>query len=185
MKRTTCILAVVLVALWGCRGFAEQKTADSITVRIVPTSTDAQGRNIHLYKKSEHFYVVITNVSGNPIRLWREWNSWGYDNLSFVLVGSTGRNTVISKRPIGAWAKNSPDSAILAPGDHMVIEVTFDDETAQGETMWLNAPAPETGDPLQIKMKAVYAIVANRDTKKYGIWTGRAFSPEDTYTISR
>jgi hypothetical protein len=55
----------------------------TLAVRIVPTSyREKTGRAIELRRPSEHFYVVVTNVSGEPIRLWKEWCSWGYFNLS-------------------------------------------------------------------------------------------------------
>jgi hypothetical protein len=77
------------------------------------------------------------------------------------------------------WSKNYPDATTLVPGDHMVSEVTFD------PSIWPNAPVPEKGKSREIKMKAVFSIPADEDTKKYSIWTGAVSSPEDTYIIYR
>src|SRR5947208_270066 len=62
----------------------------ALTVRIVPTDFDETGRVIEMNRPSQHFYVVATNVSGQSIRLWREWCSWGYYNLTFQVTGREG-----------------------------------------------------------------------------------------------
>lgn len=179
MNRTACTIGLVLIALMARGVSAEEKTAESIAVRIVPTSThDKGGRSITLWQPSHHFHVVITNLSKEPIRLWREWCSWGYYSLSFALADAGGKITIVKKGPM-EWAKNYPDATTLAPGDHMVFEVTFDQST------WPNAPVPDKGKSREIKMKAVFSIPADEDTKKQSVWTGEVSSPEDTYTIYR
>src|SRR5262245_12383625 len=61
-------------------------------------------RPISLGARAEVFHVVITNVSEQPVRLWREWCSWGYFNLRFEAeVG--GRTLLLAKKPRG-WTRN-------------------------------------------------------------------------------
>jgi hypothetical protein len=135
-------------------------------------------RAITLFTPAQHFYVVVTNVSQEPIRLWREWCSWGYYNLSFKVTDDTGKTTVVKKKP-REWRKNYPDSTILGPGDHMVFEVSFDEAT------WEGAPLPEQHKSRRVKMSAVFEIPEDQDTRKMKVWTGKASSPELTYTIYR
>ncbi len=61
----------------------------------------------------------------------------------------------------------------------MVFEVSFD------EAIWQNAPLPDRGRSRAIKMKAVYEVPADDDTKEFGVWNGRISSPEETYTVYR
>jgi len=178
MMRIVCVTGLVVVAL-ATTVFAAGKVEDSLAVRIVPTRTSDKGvRSIDLYRPSDHFHVVITNVSKDPIRLWREWCSWGYYALSFRIADENGKTTEVRKGP-RAWTRNAPDAAALAPGDHMVLEVAFDQDT------WPDAPLPGKGNSREVRMKAVFAIQADEETKKAGVWTGEVASPEETYTIYR
>jgi len=53
-----CLVAVLAVAA----NADETKPADSLSVRIVPTSFREQGgRSITLWQPSQHFHVIITN----------------------------------------------------------------------------------------------------------------------------
>ena len=55
----------------------DQKAA--LEVRIVPTTYQEKGGGfIVLNSTNPHFYVVITNISGKPIRLWKEWMVAGF-----------------------------------------------------------------------------------------------------------
>jgi hypothetical protein len=150
-----------------------------LQVRIVPSSfREATGRAIELYRPSQHFHVVVTNVSKEPVRLWREWCSWGYFNVSFIATDESGKTVTMKKRPRG-WDKNYPDWSIIPPGDHMIFEISLDDTT------WQDAPLPENGQTRRVRMKVVYAVPVDPETKSHGIWTGEISSPEDEYTIYR
>lgn len=72
-------LAVACVFL-AVRGLAiEPQAPPLLAVRIVSTKHHEKiGRTIELYQPSQHFDVVVTNVSDRPVRLWREWCRWGY-----------------------------------------------------------------------------------------------------------
>ncbi len=150
-----------------------------VSIRIVPSAfREKTGRSIELHQPSQHFYVVVTNTSGEPIRLWREWCSWGYFNLSFVVTGEGEKAVAVTKKPRG-WDRNVPDWSIVPPGGHMVFEVAFD------EAIWQNAPLPAGGRPRAIEMKAIYEVPADDEARKHGVWSGRIVSPEETYTIYR
>jgi hypothetical protein len=162
---------------------AEEKNVDPkmpLTVRIVPSSTTEKGEHlITLYRQpTQHFYVVVTNKSNEPLRLWREWCSWGYYTLSFAVVDAAGKKVIVTKGS-RAWTRNFPDTTTLGPGDHMVFEVTFDKDT------WPNAPMPVEAKSHTIKMKAIFSIPADDDTKKHEVWTGEVSSPLKSYTICR
>ena len=78
---------------------AAEPQSGPLAVRIVPMHTEENGhRSIELYMPSQHFYVVVTNVSREPLKLWREWCSWGYSNLSFQTIGPAGKTILIKKK---------------------------------------------------------------------------------------
>lgn len=157
---------------------AREQPGPALAVRIVPSAyRERAGRSI-----GGRFHVVVTNVSKQPVRLWKEWCSWGYFNLSFVVTGEDGKTSVVKKHGRN-WANNFPDWMIIPPGDHLVYEVTFD------ETVWEGAPARppgrDLGQPLRVKMKAIYEVPADDHAREHGVWTGRVSSPEETYAMYR
>ena len=77
------------------------------------------------------------------------------------------------------WSANYPDATVLQPGDHMVFEVAFDQET------WPHAPLPQKGQSREVRMKAVFTIPADEQTREHKVWTGEVASPEATYMIHR
>ena len=176
------IFAVTLAALslcapaWAGEGGAQP----ALAVRIVsPDRHRGEGPQlITLHQPSQQFHVVVTNVSGKPLRLWREWCSWGYYMLSFRVTGEDGETVTVKKAARG-WSKNYPDWNLLQPGDHMVYEVSFDKKT------WPNGPLPQEGKLREVKMSAVIEVEADAESKREDVWTGKVASPERTYKIAR
>jgi len=173
-------VAVAMLAIPAVGGRADEPKAPRLlALRIVPSRFHEKiGRAIELYGSSQHFHVVITNVSDQPVRLWREWCSWGYFSLSFVATDEDGKSVTVSKKS-RAWKKNFPDATIVPPGDHMVFEVTFED------AIWQNSPLPEQGRSRTVKLKAAYEVKGDEEAEKLAVWTGRVSSPEETYTLWR
>ena len=150
-----------------------------LTLRIVPTSFTGTGtRGITLIDPSQHFSVVLTNVGKNRIRLWREWCSWGYFNLSFEAQDENGTQVMVTKKP-REWEKNYPDLMVIPPGDHMVFEVTFD------PAIWQNSPRPEPGQQRIVSLRAVYQSADSKESKAKKVWSGKVVSPKNTYTLFR
>jgi hypothetical protein len=178
--RRIVLLACVFIAMFAVEvASAEQKAESSLSVRIVPDRIDAnETRTIDLSLPKQHFYVVVTNISDKQLRLWREWSSWGYYNLSFVIKDDDGKTTVV-KKGRQAWTRNFPDWTMIPPGDHLVFEVSFLSET------WPTAPVPVQGKSRTVKMTAVFEIPEDKETKEYQVWTGKVYSPEHTYVIHR
>ena len=177
MKRSAIVVG--LIALLAISLVAADGGGDMLSVRIVPTRVSENGdASLTLYGPTAHFWVVLTNISKEPIRVWREWCSWGWYSLSFRVTDEKGVTTEVKKAARG-WTKNYPDATVLQPGDHMVYEVAFDPET------WPTAPLPEKGQSRKVIMTAVFAIEADQDAKKGKVWTGEVASPASSYTIYR
>ena len=177
MKHIRVVICLLLAAFTASKLSAEENASDPITVRIVPTSLNEKGdRAILLSPPPQHFHVVLTNVTKEPIRLWREWCSWGYFTLFFEATDQSGKTVNIKKKP-KEWNKNYPDWTIILPGNHMVFDVTFDEST------WQNAPLLKAEKPRVARLKAIYEIPENVEAREQKIWTGRVSSPEYTYTF--
>jgi len=152
---------------------------EPLAVRIVPTRHDeTSGRGIELRVPPNHFQVVVTNVSNQNLRLWREWCSWGYFNLSFEATDQNGRTVTVSKREQG-WDKNFPDPILVLPGEHLVYEVSFD------EDKWKNSPTVGLKGVKTIKMQAIFEIKPDKHALEKEVWTGRVTSPTNSYTLRK
>ncbi len=178
MKRMTVVLCVLAATLGFLSGPAAEPSSDPITVRIAPTSfREGAVRTIVLSGSADHFHVVITNVSGKPIRLWRNLCSWGYRCLSFEIRGPDGKTLTVEKQN-RAWTKNAPVWDTIPAGDHKVFDVSWYDST------WAGVP-PLTDRPAQfLSMKAIYEVPVDKQATAHQVWTGRVTSPQATYSIN-
>ena len=174
------LISLVFAAMIQGDGSLKAAPDADLQVRIVPTSFVENGRAIDVRGPSQHFHVVVTNLSKAPVRLWRDRCSWGYYTVSFRFTDESGKTVAVKKRPRG-WDSNAPDWTIVPPGGHMIFEVSFDDK------IWQDAPAllPETPHGRRIKMKAVYSVEVDPQSQRRGVWTGEVSSPEEDYTIYR
>jgi hypothetical protein len=114
-------------------------------------------------------YVLLTNKSSKEQRLWEDWNSWGYRNLSIEFSDSTGK-TWLAKKGIAAWTYNGPTWFSLAPGETHVFTITFPDN-------WKNLPKVD-GSPAVVTLRAIYEITPDPDPKirSIGVWAGKVMS---------
>lgn len=181
-----CIFHVMFLFLFLlATGESWAKDSDEISVHIVPTLRDeADSASIKIYSPQQHFHVVVTNTGKSTKKLWREWCSWGYFNLSFESKDENGVVTKITKKFPG-WDKNFPDWTLLPPGDSIVYEVNFDPE------IWNNVPTHSAQGFTVVKLRAIFENDLE-DTegleaffKLTDVWAGRAVSNEQTYKIWR
>jgi hypothetical protein len=188
MKPYHYLLPILLVLILGNPFIAENSTLQGkkhsvetdgeLSVGIVPTSSHHKyGKAIELYWLKSHFYVVITNISNQGLNIWKEWSSWGWDNLSFALKSADDKSMIITRNMKRAWTKNYPDTFHLRPGEKYVLEVNFFNGTwiSNGEKIdavnW-----PKAG-----KLTAIYQIKSDDKTKELRVWTGRVNSTEKKY----
>ena len=77
------------------------------------------------------FVVLIENTSSGDIGIYRQWNSWGYYSIHFVVEGPDGRQTVIEKG-MRSWTKNHPDCFRLPPGMTHAVPICFTSQEWKG-----------------------------------------------------
>lgn len=128
--------------------------------------------------ESDHFHVVVRNVSEKPLRLWTDRYSWGYDNLSFEQTLDDGKTTRITKKERG-WDKNFPDWLELQPGESYILNVNL-----FAADIWNDVPtANPKAKPKLVKLRAIYEVQPDDESKKLGVWTGKVASATDTFAI--
>jgi hypothetical protein len=70
------------------------------------------------------FLVLIENTSARDIAIYRQWNSWGYYSIHFVVESPDGKQKVI-KKGTRAWTKNYPDCFRLPSGMTHAFPICF------------------------------------------------------------
>jgi len=166
------LLAATTATVWA----APEAKPSPLAVNIVPTSSDARtGDTLELFGDG-HFHVVVTNLATAPIRVWKEWCSWGYFDLSFEARDATGRSFVISKKNRG-WDKNFPCPIAIGGGRSWVIDVNLD------PSIWLNSPLSNDTGKATLRLKAVFEIREDERSREERVWTGKVTSPAGEYTL--
>ena len=133
---------------------------------IVPAGSDGQ-RTLSLVRYPR-FHVVVTNTSESPIRLWKDWTSWGMKSLSLMLQ-TPAKSMGIIRLPVRGIDGDFPDFWVLLPGEELVLEVNMADISWRG--------FPDLyGESVKGSLSAIYEIKEDYLTDEFGIWTGRVLS---------
>jgi hypothetical protein len=141
----------------------------------IPSNMDG----VHYLQQAVHppsrFYVIVSNVSNEPQRVWDEHCSWGYFALSFEFTDITGKTTTAKKRDI-TWTVNSPVWRSLAPQESLVLEVHY-----AATNWWSRFPEPQGSRT--VTMRAVFTVSPDEESRRHKVWTGRISSEDREVTI--
>ncbi|MDI7165475.1 hypothetical protein [Leptospira santarosai] len=138
----------------------------SLEVSIAIPGNDKE-KSLIIYESSDKiiFHVLVKNVSNKEVRIWKDWNSWGYDNLSFQ-IQTDQENINIYKTEEKEWYKNFPDFWSIKPNEFVILNVNLDVKT------WPKLKELKFKND-RVKIKCIYEIKEDPDTKQYNIWTGK------------
>lgn len=173
MRRSflTTTLAFVIAAFLAAYVYSRLKTAEPITVSIVPAESGPKGDawiSPHM-----PFYVVVANRSAAPVSVWRESCSWGYFALTFELKTSQGTISRIEKKMIG-WDADFPAPFIIPPHGYFVLPVNLEKD-------WQNYPTSQQ----EVSIRAHYKIAVDDQSQKERVWSGEIVSPWESVTVSK
>lgn len=115
------------------------------------------------------FGVRITNTSKSPLRIWKEWCSWGYSTVSLKLTDGQGRIYAVHKKPRD-WAKNTPDPLLIKPGAAFVWKICLDPD------VWEGLPDLSDHGVRSFSVRAELEIKPGRQASDSGVWTGHIVS---------
>ncbi|BDS05709.1 hypothetical protein NT6N_07490 [Oceaniferula spumae] len=156
--------------------FAEKqkKTSKVWEVELVPSrSSEGKGAVLYATKPLDRFYIVLRNVSGKDQRVWREWCSWGYDNVRLTAELEDGTKVTLTKAPKD-WDKNYPDAFLVPAGQPYVIEVHLAGAIWKGVDKLPKTP---------FKLTVTYEIKKTPEAEQKKVWTGSAASKPLTVTL--
>ena len=112
----------------------------------------------------------MTNTSSETLKLWKDWNTWGFFNLNMVWEVE-GKTHSIRKKTPTAWDGDFPDFWVAMPGETIVLEV----DMSTGE--WDGIP-DLYGEKIKASLKATYENKTDGLARKFGIWVGKVESNE-------
>jgi hypothetical protein len=190
---TISLLAALTLA--GARGEAQSASPPKplpgplpeAPLQVAPLTSAAPSITVEI-ASPEHFHkrvialdqpipVVITNISKQPLGIWRDWCSWGYEQLSFELKDDTGKTWTIHKKEHRFW-KNYPDFWTLAAGEPLILNVTLSSdiwETVGGAITDLRGKA--------LTVQAIFTAEPDDQSRENNVWTGRVSSTARVYEI--
>lgn len=137
---------------------------------VIPQATPEGNREIFL-ARYPRIHVILKNPTKEKIRIWKDWNSWGWENLTLVWSIGGGKPQIIRHiRPTNLDG-DFPDFWTLAPGESVILEV----DMSTGD--WDGFP-DLYGEKIPARMFALYQNKPDLLATEFDIWTGQAKSEE-------
>ena len=162
-------LSIVVFALIGTSGTDAPKAPFSLSV--VP----GRGGITMATHMARDFYVVLTNVSKEPQPVWEDWNSWGYQTVSFEFTRAGGEKVVVRRRQ-GDFTKNAPSTFLVQPGEHQVYAIKLDQ-------WWETHPVLPKVDEMPVTLKAIYEVGPTPEATQYKVWVGHIESHAYNFSL--
>ena len=165
MKTTLLIICATSLAL------ASALAELPFQISLVPEGRSDQGARISWGDDSKrNFYVVLTNTTDKPRRVFNTWNSWGYQAISFEFTLSPETKINVSMKP-QRFTKNVPSTFTIPPNGHQVFPITLNEA-------WDEKPNFGKAGRIMVKMRIVYELSETTESKENGVWTGRIESEQ-------
>ncbi len=127
--------------------------------------------NINLEIESGETFVVYKNNTSDVIRIWQPDNSWGWENLSFIIrIKKSNSILHISRVKNMVWTKNGPVYFEILPGHQMKVPVQLTGKSWEAD----KDISKIRNEPVSIK--AVFTITKTPEGKELNVWVGKAES---------
>jgi len=153
------------------------------SVAIVPDASNEHGQWISMWKTSPvaPFYVVLTNITNEPQKVFEAWNDWGYKAISFELLTANGQRVVVSRKDKD-FDKNYPSTFIVPAGGHYVYTIQLSNE------YWAVTPDLRfaNAEPVLVHLKAIYQLTPTREGReaaRNNVWIGHVESKSYEYRL--
>ena len=109
--------------------------------------------------------MVLRNISSSPVKIWKDWNSWGYYNLSLSFSNADTSFTISKKSPTN-WDGDFADYWTVPAGESLVLDIDM------RAGVWKGLP-DLYGEILAGKLSATYENKPDALAAEFGIWTGK------------
>lgn len=116
----TIEIKTIILTLFSLSFGAQDLIAQgNISIELMPKEYKDSTINI---QDTILFLVKLINNSKDTLNFYEEWNSWGFWNIEFELIKSTGKHIKI-KRESKGWDKNFASCYLIKPNQHVFIPI--------------------------------------------------------------
>ncbi len=111
---------------------------------------------------------IISNAGKKPLRIWQDWNSWGWDNKSLIMVLRDG-SVFHAVRKGYAFTRNFPSFDEVVPDASKTITLKLEDGS------WV---LPKGADLRRdvLFIAAMFHIAESKESVEHHVWTGTIVS---------
>lgn len=148
---------------------------NELSLDIVATPGQRQEGEPTLFPESV-FYVVLTNTSDKPIRIFEDWSSWGMFSLSFEVKQADGAMFKLERNRPMTSTRNFPAVFEVRPQGHYVFAIHFDKDK------WPNLWYFHDHQVGPLDLKAVFTETDEGGKNK--VWEGTVKSEARRFRIS-
>ena len=153
---------VVLVLLALCLADLAQDKKPT-TLRCELRASDHGGMWFSTDRPSHIHFLLFSNVDG--LKVYQDWNSWGYYSRSFVATDSRSKSFEITRRE-GEWTKNFPSADTLNRREFLITDIYLCDGT------WRVSPRLPAGRRLMLQIRGRFKNEVSKDEINTSVWTG-------------
>ena len=167
MRKLVNILVITLLCA---------STESSLGVDVAPEITvenddfevllSTSSRAISCFNKPSQFYVILKNKTNESKRLFEYWNSWGYQNISFLFHVS-GETRLVTRKHLD-FTRNFPSTYEIPSGEVIVFPIIFDQ-------WWHELPNIAEGES-KVNIQIVYECKPSVESEESKVWTGTVSS---------
>jgi hypothetical protein len=169
----------VLIFLLVSVIYGATASASDWDIQIIPHKVTTNSKVITNNFRDPFFYVILTNKTKAPLKIWKEWCSWGFFSISFSVTPKVGQPFTL-RRTGGGWTWNFADATLVDPGKSYVFRASI---VGDGRGSRPYAGFPEQYKEGEVTIQAIFSIEETAETKKQGVWTGTNSSVPETVTL--
>jgi hypothetical protein len=168
-----------------CNGQPNRNTLskDKITIQIVAPiqiiDKDTIKNHMEIFDKLTHLHLIITNISQDPVTIWKPTFKLGFKAISFQIKFPSGKVfNIYHKSDLLFLTNDPPEEITLAKDESTVINAALGDTN-----VCKDVPLEQFKIYKIVKIRAIY----ENDIGSYGffknIWCGKVFSKWYEYAI--
>jgi len=120
--------------------------------------------NYSIHNPRHLHFLLFSDADG--LKVYEEWNSWGYYARSFVATDAESKIYEISRRK-AIWTVNFPSTDTLNKGEFVITNIYLCDGS------WRISPKLPAGQPAELRIVGRFKSQEDKDAVSAGVWTGQ------------
>ena len=121
-------------------------------------------------RRSSTFYVILSNTSNVPQRVWAPWGNLKHVPLHFEIQDSKGKQWKATPNISYGVSQRLPETSELRSGESLVFDIDYSNTNAWND--FPRAAPPE----FPLSMRAVYDNRSGQSPEGQPMWTGSVSS---------